>query len=472
MENLNLVLPEIFISLSIMFLLVLGVFKKNSSKIIFNISLLALLITAIITFNETSNIDRVTLFNNSVVIDYMSSLMKIITLLGAFLVLVISPTYLKTFMIYKIEYPVLILSSVLGMMVMISSNDLIVFYMGLELQSLALYVLATFNRDQIKSSEAGLKYFVLSALSSGLLLYGCSLIYGFSGSTNFNVISNQLNTDEYVLTFGIVFILVGLAFKISAVPFHMWAPDVYEGSPTSVTLFFTMVPKIAALTVFVRFLYVPFLNLIDQWQMIIVFLSIASMLFGAIAAIGQTNIKRLVAYSSIGHIGYTLAGLAAGSNEGIQSSIIYISIYVIMNLALFSCLLMLKRNDQYYEEIDDLSGLSKNHPLLSLSLLVILFSLAGIPPLAGFFAKFYVFKAVIEQSMYFLAIVGLLSTVVAAFYYLRIIKIIYFDKEKEKYDQDHSLWLKFSLTFSTILILLYFIFPSQLIDVVSRINII
>jgi NADH-quinone oxidoreductase subunit N len=304
------------------------------------------------------------------------------------------------------------------------------------------------------------------------LLYGCSLIYGFSGSTNFNVISNQLNSNEYVLTFGIVFILVGLAFKISAVPFHMWAPDVYEGSPTSVTLFFTMVPKIAALTVFIRFLYVPFLNLIDQWQMIIIFLSIASMLFGAIAAIGQTNIKRLVAYSSIGHIGYTLAGLATGSNEGIQSSIIYISIYVIMNLALFSCLLMLKRNDQYYEDIDDLSGLSKNHPLLSLSLLVILFSLAGIPPLAGFFAKFYIFKAVIEQSMYFLAIVGLLSTVIAAFYYLRIIKIIYFDKEREKYDEDHSLWLKFSLTFSTILILLYFIFPSQLIDVVSRINII
>ena len=472
MENLNLVFPEIFISISIMFLLVLGVFKKDSSKIICNISLLVLLIASIITLNETFSINRVTLFNNSVVIDPMSSLMKIITLIGAFLVLVISSAYLKSFKIYKIEYPVLILSSVLGMMVMISSNDLMVFYMGLELQSLALYVLATFNRDQLKSSEAGLKYFVLSALSSGLLLYGCSLIYGFSGSTNFNIISSQLNSNEYVLTFGIVFILVGLAFKISAVPFHMWAPDVYEGSPTSVTLFFTMVPKIAALTVFIRFLYVPFLNLIDQWQMIIIFLSIASMLFGAIAAIGQTNIKRLVAYSSIGHIGYTLAGLATGSNEGIQSSIIYISIYVIMNLALFSCLLMLKRNDQYYEDIDDLSGLSKNHPLLSLSLLVILFSLAGIPPLAGFFAKFYIFKAVIEQSMYFLAIVGLLSTVIAAFYYLRIIKIIYFDKEKEKYDEDHSLWLKFSLTFSTILILLYFIFPSQLIDVVSRINII
>jgi len=357
-------------------------------------------------------------------------------------------------------------------MIMISSNDLIVFYMGLELQSLALYVLATFNRDQLKSSEAGLKYFVLSALSSGLLLYGCSLIYGFTGSTNFNVISTQFNTNEYAITFGIVFILVGLAFKISAVPFHMWAPDVYEGSPTSVTLFFTMVPKIAALTVFIRFLYVPFLNLIDQWQMILVFLSIASMLFGAIAAIGQKNLKRLIAYSSISHIGYALAGLATGSNEGIQSSVIYMTIYIIMNLGFFSCLLMMKRNNIYYEQIDDLSGLSKNHPLLSISLLIILFSLAGIPPLAGFFAKFYIFKSVIEQSMYFLAIVGLLSTVVAAFYYLRIIKIMYFDEEKDSYDKDHNLWLKLSLTVSTILILMYFIFPSELIDVVSKINII
>jgi len=472
MNNLNFILPEIFLSLSIMFLLVLGVFKKESSKLVFNISLLVLLITTVITLNETYSVNRITLFNDSVVIDYMASLMKIITLLGAFFVLVISSSYLKIFKLFKIEYPILILSSVLGMMIMISSNDLMVFYMGLELQSLALYVLATFNRDQLKSSEAGLKYFVLSALSSGLLLYGCSLIYGFSGSTNFNIISNQLNSNEYILSLGIVFILVGLAFKISAVPFHMWAPDVYEGSPTSVTLFFAIVPKIAALTVFIRFLYVPFLNLIDQWQLIIIFLSIASMLFGAIAAIGQTNIKRLIAYSSIGHIGYTLAGLATGTNGGIQSSIIYISIYAIMNLALFSCLLMLKRNNQYYEDIADLSGLSKNHPLLSLSLLAILFSLAGIPPLAGFFAKFYIFKAVLEQSMYFLAIVGLLSTVIAAFYYLRIIKIIYFDKEKEKYDSDHDLWLKFSLTFSTILILLYFIFPSQLIEVVSRINII
>jgi NADH-quinone oxidoreductase subunit N len=472
MENLVLVLPEVFISLSIMFLLILGVFKKNSSKLIQNISLVVLLITAVIIFNETFGIEEIILFNGSVIIDYLSSFMKIVTLLAAFLALVISSNYLRSFKIFKIEYPILILSSVLGMMIMISSNDLIVFYMGLELQSLALYVLATFNRDEIKSSEAGLKYFVLSALSSGLLLYGCSLIYGFTGSTNFNIIASQLNSDQYALTFGIVFILVGLAFKISAVPFHMWAPDVYEGSPTSVTLFFTMVPKIAALTVFIRFLYVPFLNLIDQWQMILVFLSIASMVFGAVAAIGQKNLKRLVAYSSISHVGYALAGLATGSNDGIQSSVIYITIYIIMNLGLFSCLLMMKRNNVYYEQIDDLSGLSKNHPLLSLSLLIILFSLAGIPPLAGFFAKFYVFKSVLEQSMFFLAIVGLLSTVVAAFYYLRLIKIMYFDKEKEKYDEDHSLWLRFSLGASTLLILIYFIFPSQLIEIVSRINMI
>ena len=470
MINLSFIIPEIFISLSVMFLLILGVFKKNSFELIHNLSIIVLLITGVIVFNETLDIEKILLFNGSVVIDYLSSFMKIITLLAAFIVLVISKNYLDNFKISKIEYPILILSSVLGMMVMISSNDLMVFYMGLELQSLALYVLATFNRNNLKSSEAGLKYFVLSALSSGLLLYGCSLIYGFSGSTNFEIIASQLNSNEYALTFGIVFILVGLAFKISAVPFHMWAPDVYEGSPTTVTLFFTMVPKIAALTVFIRFLYVPFLELIDQWQMILVFLSIASMLFGAIAAIGQKNIKRLIAYSSIGHIGYALAGVASASNDGIQSSVIYLTIYIVMNLGLFSCLLMLRRNDNYYESIDDLSGLSKNHPILSFSLLVILFSLAGIPPLAGFFAKFYIFKAVIEQSMYFLAIVGLLSTVIAAFYYLRIIKIIYFDPEKEKYDQDHSPWLKFSLILSTLLILFYFISPSQLVEVVSRIN--
>jgi len=489
-NNLNFIYPEIFISLSIMFLLLLGAFKKESSGLIYNLSIVFLIFTLALIFNYPPQ-SNVNLFNDSYKIDYFSSFMKILTMCsGIFVlitssrylkiltmcsgifVLITSSRYLKIFKIFKIEYSILILCSILGMMVMISANDLIVFYIGLELQSLALYVLASFNRDQVKSSEAGLKYFVLSALSSGLLLYGCSLIYGFTGSTNFITISENINSTQFGLTFGIVFILVGLAFKISAVPFHMWAPDVYEGSPTSVTLFFAVVPKIAALTVFIRFLYVPFINMIDQWQIIIVFLSIASMIFGAVAAIGQKNLKRLVAYSSIGHMGFALAGLASGTNEGIQSSIIYISIYLIMNLGLFSCLFMMKRNDKYYENIDDLSGLSKNHPLISLSLLIILFSLAGIPPMAGFFAKFYVFTAVVKESMYFLAITGLLSTVIAAFYYLRIIKIIYFDPEKEKYDTDYNIGLKITLSLSTLLILLYFIFPSTLVEIVSRINII
>ncbi len=471
MDNINFLYPEIFISLSAMFLLLVGVFKKKGSNIVYLLSIGALIFILVLLLSFPLEI-KIKLFNNSFIIDRLSIYMKIITTIGAIFVLLISSRYLKIFKIFQIEYSILILCSVLGMMAMISSNDLIVFYIGLELQSLALYVLASFNRDQMKSSEAGLKYFVLSALSSGLLLYGCSLIYGFSGSTNFDAIKSVMQQDQYGLTLGIVFILVGLAFKISAVPFHMWAPDVYEGSPTSVTLFFAMIPKIAALSVFIRFLYVPFINLIDQWQMIIIFLSIASMLFGAVAAIGQKNLKRLIAYSSIGHMGYALAGLSVGTNEGIQSSIIYISIYIVMNLAFFCCLFMLKRNDEYYERIEDLSGLSKRHPLLSLSLLIILFSLAGIPPLAGFFAKFYIFMSVIEQSMYFLAIVGLLSTVIAAFYYLRIIKIIYFDEEIKKYDTDHNIWLKLTLTLSTLLILLYFIFPSKLVEIVSKINII
>ena len=471
MTDLNFIYSELFLSISIMSLLIIGVFKKNSSNLIYNLGIITLLGCLALIFSFPIN-ENAELFNKSYKIDYLSSFMKILTVSSGIFVLISSNKYIQTININKIEYPILALSSILGMMVMISSNDLILFYVGLELQSLALYVLASFNRDNLSSSESGLKYFVLSALSSGLLLYGCSLIYGFSGSTNFFVISENLTQDDYVLTFGIVFIIVGLAFKISAVPFHMWAPDVYEGSPTSITIFFAILPKIAALTVFIRFLYVPFLNLIDQWQMIIVFLSIASMLFGAIAAIGQSNLKRLVAYSSIGHMGYALAGLATGTNQGIQSSISYISIYLFMNLAFFCCLFMLRRDEKYFENIQDLSGLSKNHPLLSFCFLIVLFSLAGIPPLAGFFAKFYIFSAVIDQSMYFLAIVGLLATVIAAFYYLRLIKIIYFDKEKEKYETNHNIGLKLSLLISSIFILFYFTYPSWLIEIVEKINII
>ena len=471
MENLDLILPEIFISIAIMFFLLIGVFKKNSSSLIYNLSTITLVVLLALIYNLNSTTDT-SLFNESYKIDKLSTFMKLLLFGSGVFVMLTSSKYIQISKINKIEYPVLILSSILGMMVMISSNDLIVFYMGLELQSLSLYVLASFNRDNLLSTESGLKYFVLSALSSGLLLYGCSIVYGFAESTNFNQILYNSNQEQYGLTFGMVFILVGLAFKISAVPFHMWAPDVYEGSPTSVTIFFAILPKIAALTVFIRFLYVPFANMIEQWQTIIVFISIASMVLGAVAAIGQKNLKRLVAYSSISHMGYALAGLSTGTNQGIQSSITYISIYLVMNLAFFSCLFMLRRNDKYYEKIEDLSGLSKNHPVLSFSLLIILFSLAGIPPLAGFFAKFYIFLAVIEQSMYYLAIVGLLSTVIAAFYYLRIIKIIYFDPEKEKYETNHSIGLKVTLIVSTLFILAYFIYPSGITEIVSKINII
>ena len=471
MDQLNLIIPELFLTTSIMILLMLGVFYKNSFNLIFKLSMIVLLATFILLFNHSVDTSA-KLFNNSYTIDYLSLFMKALTLVACIFVMLSSFDYIKLIGINKIEYPILILSATLGMMIMISSYDLIVFYMGLELQSLSLYVLISFNRDSRRSTEAGLKYFVLSALSSGLLLYGCSLIYGFSNSTNFDLIAQNIDQFNTGSIFGIVFILVGLAFKVSAVPFHMWAPDVYEGSPTSVTAFFAIVPKVAALTVFIRFLYVPFINLVDQWQMIIIFISLASMILGAVAAIGQTNLKRLMAYSAIGHMGYALAGLATGSNEGIQSTVIYLSIYLLMNLGIFSCIFMMKRKDIFYEDIQDLSGLSKNHPIISVCLLVLLFSLAGIPPLAGFFAKFYVFMAVIKVEMYTLAIIGLITTVISAFYYLRIIKIIYFDDPKEIFEIDQNFGLKVSLFLSTIIILSYFIYPSLLIDMVSNINVI
>ena len=466
MENINFILPEIFISLGIMFLLMVGVFKKNSSAIVYTLSIVVLLITLGLIVNFPSN-QEMYLFNSSYKIDQLSTFMKIITIISGIFVLISSYKYTKIEKIFKIEYPILILCSILGMLVMISSYDLIVFYIGLELQSLSLYVLAAFNQNQTKSSEAGLKYFVLSALSSGLLLYGCSLIYGFSGSTNFYLISENIHSSEYGNVFGIVFILVGLAFKISAVPFHMWTPDVYQGSPTSVTSFFAVVPKIAGIAVFIRFMQIPFGQLIEHWQTILIFISLASMILGAVAAIGQTNIKRLIAYSSIGHIGYALAGISTGTIEGYNSSIVYISIYVVMNLGIFACVFLMKRDGKYCENINDLTGISKQHPLLSVSLLIVLFSLAGIPPLAGFFAKFYIFMSVIENKMYTLAIIGLLSTVISAFYYLRIIKIIYFDEANKPFDQIKNLGISSTLFLSCLILVSFFIFPSFLNNIVE-----
>ena len=467
MQTIIYILPELFLSLAIMSLLMVGAFIKKSFKLVYLLTIFSLIFAIILLLNQPSEIIKI--FNESYIIDRLSIFMKVLTLLFCLFVLLSSKDYVKSISIDKIEYPIIILASTLGMILMISSYDLIVFYLGLELQSLGLYILSSFRRDDEKSTEAGLKYFVLSALASGLLLYGCSLIYGFTGSTNFEVISANLDGSNTGAVFGIVFIIVGLAFKVSAVPFHMWTPDVYEGSPTSVTSFFALVPKIAALSVFIRFMYVPFINVINQWQIIIVFLSIASMILGAFAAIGQNNIKRLMAYSSIGHMGYALAGLATGTNAGIQSTIIYLTIYLVMNLGAFGCIFMMKRENVFYENINELSGLSKNHPVLSLSFLIILFSLAGIPPLAGFFAKFYVFMSVIEVKMYALAVIGLVTTVVSAFYYLRIIKVIYFDKPKKPFEKCYDWGLKISLILSSILILIYFVRPSALTNIISSI---
>ena len=461
------ILPEIFLSIMIMFLLMLGVFIKKSFNLVNSLAILSLIFSIALVLNQPDEIIKI--FNESYIIDRFSIFMKVLTLLFCLFVLLSSKNYVKSNSIDKIEYPIIILSSTLGMILMISSYDLIIFYLGLELQSLSLYILASFKRNNEKSTEAGLKYFVLSALASGILLYGCSFIYGFTGSTNFEIISINLSEANTGAVFGIVFIIVGLAFKVSAAPFHMWTPDVYEGSPTSVTSFFALVPKIAAIAVFIRFMYVPFINVINQWQTIIIFLSIASMILGAVAAIGQNNIKRLMAYSTIGHMGYALAGLATGTNQGTQSTIIYLTIYLVMNLGVFGCIFMMKRENVFYEDINDLSGLSKNHPMLAFCFLIIFFSLAGIPPLAGFFAKFYIFMTVIEVKMYALAIIGLVTTVVSAFYYLRIVKIIYFDKPKRPFDVSYDWGLKSSLILSSILILIYFIYPSILTNIVSSI---
>ena len=465
MEHIDLFLPEIFLSLAIFATLLIGVFFKNSynlvTKIIYGI-IISLILIILSSFNESFK-----LFSESFVSNSFTNFFKVLILVGTFFILLITQNFIRDIKINYFEYPLILLLSVLGMFIMISANDLILFYLGLELQSLSLYILASLDRDNLKSNESGLKYFILSALASGLLLYGCSLLYGFSGSTNFEEINLKTNIENTGAIFAMVFILVGLAFKVSAVPFHMWTPDVYQGSPSSVTSFFAVVPKIAGIAVFIRFMQIPFGQLIEHWQTILIFISLASMILGAVAAIGQTNIKRLIAYSSIGHIGYALAGISTGTIEGYNSSIVYISIYAVMNLGLFACVFLMKRDGKYCENINDLTGISKQHPLLSASLLIVLFSLAGIPPLAGFFAKFYIFMSVVENKMYTLAIIGLLSTVISAFYYLRIIKIIYFDEANKSFDQTKNLGILTTLSLSCLILLSFFIYPSFLNNIVE-----
>ena len=456
------IFPEIFLTLSILFLLVAGVFLKNSFGFVKKLTIFVLLVTIPIVY--LNNTAEISVLKNNYTIDFFSNFFKILILLSTTFAVIISGQYISNLKIDKFEYLILILTSVLGMFVMVSSNNLIGLYLGIELQSLSLYVLASLNRDSVQSTEAGVKYFVLGALSSGLLLYGCSLIYGFTGSTNYLIISDNFDSNNLALLFGLVFILIGLAFKVSAVPFHMWTPDVYEGSPTSITAFFALAPKVAGIGALIKILFVAFGKIYIEWKSILIFISVASMILGSVAAIGQTNIKRLMAYSSIGHVGYALAGLISGTQKGISSTILYITIYVLMNVAAFACILVFKRGKVYFEDIRDLGGLSKNHPIIALCFCITLFSLAGIPPLAGFFAKFYVFKSIIESQMYILAIIGLLTSVISAFYYLRIIKIMYFDETKEKFDQISGFGMKSSLAISSFVTLFYFTYPSELLN--------
>ena len=463
--NLNILIPEIFLSLSTFSILMIGVFLKKSFNIIFNLSSLIIIVTIVIIISSPNSEEKI--FLESFTRDAFSNYFKVLILLSSLFVLNSSKNFIVENKLDKFEYPIIILLSILGMFFMVSSNDLILFYLGLELQSLSLYILASIDRDNLRSTESGIKYFVLSALSSGLLLYGCSLLYGFTGSTNFDLIASQLNKENTGAVFAMVFILVGLAFKVSAVPFHMWTPDVYEGAPTSITSYFAVVPKVAGLALLIKFMFIPFSNILLEWQTIIIFISIASMILGAVAAMVQKNFKRLLAYSSIGHIGYALAGVATGAVSGYESAIVYISIYVIMNIGAFSCLYLLKKDGQYRENISDLSGISKKHPLLAISFLIILFSLAGVPPLGGFFAKFYVFVAVLEKEMYALAIIGLLTTVMSAFYYLKIIKTIYFDDSIIAFEQTKNRTAQISIFASCTILITFFLYPSILNNLVN-----
>jgi NADH-quinone oxidoreductase subunit N len=465
------VLPELILGCLSMALLMYGVFRGD--KAVGSVSWLAVaaLIIAGIAMSTLPDATQ-TAFRGQFIVDQFARFMKWLVILGSALAIIMSMNYNEREGINRFEYPVLILFAALGMLLMISANDLISLYVGLELQSLSLYVIAAFRRDSTKSSEAGLKYFVLGALSSGMLLYGASLIYGFAGTTRFDVLAALFtgpNAEPGVgIIVGLVFLMAGLAFKVSAVPFHMWTPDVYEGAPTPVTAFFAVAPKIAAIALLVRTMVGPFGELFAQWQQIIIFISIASMLLGAFAAIWQTNIKRLMAYSSIGHVGFALVGLAAGSEEGIRGIGVYMAIYLAMNVGTFCCILSMRRQGLLVEGINDLAGLARNHPMMAAAMAIFMFSMAGIPPLAGFFGKLYVFMAAVNEGLYVLAIIGVLTSVVGAYYYLRIVKIMYFDEPAEAFDRTAGREVGAIMTVAGLFTLLFFIFPSPIVNAASR----
>ena len=455
-------LPEILLAVGALALVLIGAYRGEKSFGLINTLAFFMLafVGILIAMQDAATVSA---FNGAFISDSFGRFMKIAVLIGSAVTLMISGDYLKATGSQQFEFPILVALSTLGMLLMISAGDLIALYLGLELSSLALYVVASFNRDSVKSTEAGLKYFVLGALSSGMLLYGASLVYGMTGSVSFSGIASVLKDGTSLgVIFGLVFILAGLAFKISAVPFHMWTPDVYEGAPTPVTAFFAAAPKIAAMALLVRVVEQAFPHITAQWQQIIVFVAIASMALGAFAAIGQQNIKRLLAYSSIGHIGFALVGLSAGTAGGVEGVAIYMAIYLVTTLGTFGCVLAMRREGGYVEDIDDLAGLSKTHPMMAFILAMLMFSLAGIPPLAGFFAKWYVFVAAVEAKLYALAVIGVVTSVVGAYYYLRIVKIMYFDEAKAPF-LPMSAAIRLVVGVSGVFVLAFWLYPAPLV---------
>ncbi len=449
-------------------MLMFGVFRGNAATMIVAWMAVAAFFVAFSLVWDLPD-ERVKLFGGLFVVDGFAAFMKALVLTGSLLTLVLSLGYIERERMYRFEYPVLVVFATLGMLVMISANDLMTLYIGLELQSLALYVCAAFQRDSLRATEAGLKYFVLGSLASGMLLYGCSMIYGFTGTMRFDLLAElfgeggngQVSTGLLV---GLVFLTAGLAFKISAVPFHMWTPDVYEGAPTPVTAFFSVAPKVAAVALILRVFAHPFGDLADYWQQIIVVISVGSMLVGAFAALAQTNIKRLMAYSSIGHVGYALVGLAAATPAGVCGVLIYMLIYVFMNVGTFGCILAMRRQKRMVEGIADLAGLVKSNPAMAYALAAFMFGLAGIPLFAGFFGKLYVFLAAIESELYTLAIIGVLTSVVAAYYYLRIVKVMLFDEPAEPFDRPAGHELASVIAVTCLFTVFFFVFQSPFIS--------
>ena len=459
------VLPELVLAAGAMVLLLLGAYRgQGTTRTVTWLSIALLIVTGFLVLMLPAG--KLITFGGSFILDDFARFLKILALIGSAVTLILSAEFLSSPSGRIFEYSILVLLSTVGMMVLISAGDLIMLYLGLELMSLALYVVAASNRDNSKSTEAGLKYFVLGALSSGMLLYGASLIYGFTGTVGFAGIAAAATTASAGLVFGLVFLLAGLCFKVSAVPFHMWTPDVYEGAPTPVTAFFASAPKVAALAVFTRVALTAFPGIVPQWQQIVVFVAIASMALGSFAAIGQTNIKRLMAYSSIGHMGFALVGLAAGTVEGAQGVLIYIAIYVAMTLGAFTVILAMKRNGHAMEEIKDFAGLSRTNPLIAFFFAMLLFSLAGVPPLAGFFGKWYVFVAAIKANLFTLAVIGVLTSVVGAFYYLSIVKVMYFDEPAGRLDPVR-IELRTVVAVAGLFNILYFVYPGPLVSIAT-----